>query len=159
MRENQKCNEEIAALKEKLIESDNQKEEIRQCHQDLKQSREEIGSLKEQLESSKAEASRGFPDRIWGFVSGSAKREASLRGDAYKTLEQLVLAIADLEDVGDSLIKGLDVYDKGVRTYAGGRSVGQLVNAARAFSKAWQEIKQKVQPLLDTQESMKELPK
>ena len=159
VRELQKSNEEMAALKEKLIESDNQKEEIKQYLQDLKQSREEIASLKEELEISKAEASQGFLGGIGKQLFGSARREASVREDAYKTLQVLLKVIEDLEDAGDALAIAYTEYQTGRRNYAGGAPIGQLVSSVIKFNNIWSKTKEAIQPLLDTQGSMKQLPK
>jgi len=169
VRELQKSKEEIASLKEGLQESDDHLIESREYLQELEKSRQEIASLKEKLEASKAQelevrksatpkVPKSFQDRMRQVISGQFG-EASIRKDSYQRLQQLVLVIADLEDAGDALSDAYDQYRTGRRNYAGGAPIGQLVSAVISFNKIWSQTKEAIQPLLDEQASMKQLPK
>jgi len=174
VRELQNSKEEIAGLKEqlkdKLKQSEDQQAEIKDSLQAIKQGRDEISSLQQKLEISQAKEqelkeeleaqdSKGFPDRIREFFTGTARREASVRKDAYQTLEVLLKIIEELEDVGDALAAGYKEYQTGRRNYAGGAPVGELTRAVSSFNKIWSNTKEEIKPLLDKQGSMKELPK
>jgi len=169
VRELQKKNEEIVSLKEDLKEGADHQAEISEYLEELKQSREEIVLLKEKLEvneakklevgqSSTPEVSKSFKDRMTKMLSVQFG-EASIRKDSYQLLQQIVLIIADLEDAGDALSDAYDLYRTGRRNFAGGAPIGQLVSAVISFNKIWSQTKEAIQPLLDEQGSMKQLPK
>ncbi|KGG12714.1 MULTISPECIES: hypothetical protein [Prochlorococcus] len=174
VRELQNSKEEIAGLKEhlkdKLKQCDDQEVVIKENLQAIKQGNDEISSLKQQLEISQvkeqelteeleAQVSKGFPDRIREFFTGTARREGSVRKDAYQTLEVLLKIIEELEDVGDALAAGYKEYQTGRRNYSGGAPIAELTNAVSSFNKIWSNTKEEIKPLLDKQGSMKEIPK
>lgn len=47
-----------------------------------------------------------------------------------------------MEHAGDELVGGVEEYDKGIRPFSGGMPIARLVNACRAFIRAWKAAKE-----------------
>ena len=85
---------------------------------------------------------------------------ASFAADAQMALEEkarlnvIVDKYADiigqLETAGDALVDGIHDYDHGSGPFSGGRPIGRLIAACRAFMAAWKSAKDMAANIEDT---------
>ena len=108
------------------------------------------GAFRGQAQRSK-EAMKSLEVRLRAI----AEREASIRVDAYEMLEIVTNVIGDLEDAGDNLVSEFEAYENGKKTYQGGSFIGRLIKAVIKFINSWRSSKNKLEQILEKQDSIK----
>ena len=87
-------------------------------------------------------------------IRAVAIREASVSKEIYEILDLVTDAFEQFEDAGNKLVLGYDEYEKGRRTYAGGRSLKTLLDAVRNFFQSWNIIKNLIKSIALKQSSL-----